>query len=108
MVLSDDIRKVICDNILLEHYNKYINNNHSHSFLGHSGSKPLPLITLELNNFYSNMVSNLIHITKCNVMQTNASLEYNIDDSFNEYYYKYKDEIINTVIQSAYVNELKI
>lgn len=108
MVLSDDIRKVICNNILTEHYNKYINTHSSHSFIGTAGGRPLSLVTLELNNFYSNMVSNLIHITKCNVIQASASLEWNIDDSFNEYYYKYKDEIINTVIKSAYVKEFKI
>lgn len=105
MALFNDIKEEIYLRIISEHYSKYTGSNYTHSFLSTTQEKPRSLILLEINNFYCNMVCNLNHITKCNIVQAGGRLEYNIDDLFNEYYYKYKDYIIDTHINGMYVKQ---
>ena len=109
MVLLDDIKEVVLDNILTEHYNMYLNKNHTHSFVECYEYKPLALMVLELNVFYRNMVSNLIHITKCNIIQAGFEfLEHDIEHCFNQYYNKYKDDVISSVIDDVCTKDLNL
>ena len=87
----------------------YLNKNHTHSFVGCYEYKPLALMVLELNVFYRNMVSNLIHITKCNIIQAGFEfLEHDIEHCFNQYYNKYKDDVISSVIDDVCTKDLNL